>query len=64
MTQSTGLTKFTWALLVIQLAFIAAYSVLVRYADSADARHVENLLGKDKELKESLEKYPGRIQAR
>jgi len=32
---------------------------MVRYAESADAKHTKNQLGNDKELKENLEKYPG-----
>ena len=59
MPQSVGLLKFTWTLLVLQAAFIAAFAVMVRYHESADARHVKNQLGTDKELKENLEKYPG-----
>ena len=59
MPQSSGLLKFTWTLLVLQAAFIAAFAVMVRYHESADAKHVQNQLGTDKELKENLEKYPG-----
>jgi hypothetical protein len=43
------------------VAFIGAFSVLVRYHESADAKHVDNQKGTDKELKENLEKYPGRV---
>ena len=62
MPQSAGLTKFTWVLLVTQVGFVIAYCLLVRYHDSADAKHLENQLGTDKELKENLEKYPGKHQ--
>ena len=34
------------------------YFLLVRYDDSASARHVENQKGDNENLKENLDKYP------
>jgi hypothetical protein len=35
------------------------YNIGRRYHESADAKHIENQLGTNKELRETLEKYPG-----
>ena len=58
MGQLTAQTKFAWTLTVLQIAFGAAYFLMVRYADSADAKHVDNQLHKDEHLEENLRKYP------
>ena len=56
--QMNGLSKFAWTCLVFQIVVGGAYFLLVRYAPSADAKHIENQLHKDEELEENLEKYP------
>jgi len=58
-SQSLALTKFAWTCAIFQLIFGILFVLFVRYSDSADAKHVENQLGKSHELKENLEKYPG-----
>jgi len=57
-SQATGLSKFAWTCLVLQVVIGGAYVLLVRYHPSADAKHVENQKGEEHELKENLEKYP------
>lgn len=58
MAQETGQSKFAWTCLIIQIVFGILYVLMVRYADSADAKHVANQLGTDHELEENLQKYP------
>ena len=52
-------SKFAWTCLIFQIVFGILFTLLVRYGDSADAKHKENQLGENHELKENLEKYPG-----
>ena len=56
--QEVGLSKFAWTALILQISFAVVYLLLVRYGESADAKHIENQLGKDHELEENLKKYP------
>ena len=59
MSQEQGLSKFAWTCLILQSIFGVLFILMVRYDKSAMANHVENQLGKDHDLKENLEKYPG-----
>ena len=60
MSQSVGQTNFAWLLLIVQITFVALFCILVRYHESADAKHVANQLGTDQHLKENILKYPGK----
>ena len=47
------------------MVFGIAYMFLLRYEDSANAKHIPNQLRgheKDQKLKENLEKYPSTLQ--
>ena len=47
------------------MVFGIAYMFLLRYEDSANAKHIPNQLRgheKDEKLKENLEKYPSTLQ--
>ena len=60
LAQEVGLSKFAWTALILQITFAVLFLLLVRYGDSADAKHLDNQLGKDHELEENIKKYPGR----
>ena len=50
--------------LVIKVVFGAAYVVLVRYGDSANAKHFQNQLHgveQNEDLKENVAKYPSML---
>lgn len=56
--QKLSQAKFAWTCLILQICFGILFVLLVRYSESADARHSENQKGLDHDLKENLEKYP------
>ena len=56
--QALSQAKFAWTCLILQICFGILFVLLVRYSESADARHTENQKGKDLDLKHNLEKYP------
>ncbi len=60
MAQEQGLSKFAWTCLILQTVFGVLFILMVRYDDSADAAHIENQLGTNHDLKENIEKYPGK----
>ena len=49
--------KCLWTCAILQITFAILFFLLVRYHESADARHIENQLHKDEELHENIEKY-------
>ena len=49
---------------LIQVIFGVAYVILVRYGDSANAKHIQNQIhgeDQDEDLKENLAKYPSKF---
>ncbi len=58
--QRSSQIKMAWTLLLLQLAIAVLYFLLVRYDDSADARHVQNRQGKEPALKRVLDRYPSK----
>ena len=50
--------QFAWTLLILHISFCVIYFLLVSYDASADAKHVDNQLGKNHHLEENLKKYP------
>ena len=53
-----------FVILVIKVVFGAAYVVLVRYGDSANAKHFQNQLHgeeQNEDLKENVAKYPSML---
>ena len=54
--------QFAWTLLILHISFCVVYFLLVSYDPSADAKNVDNQLGKNHKLEENLEKYPSMCQ--
>ena len=58
-----SLSKFAWTCVILQIVFVILFTIFVRYGDSANAHNKENQEGKNDELKENLEKYPGQSRS-